>query len=119
MILQRTHELPTPAPLSSKSLPLVFFPRSFRPLFSPSFPSRTPSGDAEAAGDVARRLGQPPHHLRSPVANFVFFFCSVFLFLFLPRLGTRGPTDELVHEKEKYKSIADEMDTTFAELAGY
>lgn len=28
-------------------------------------------------------------------------------------------TDELVHEKEKYKSIADEMDTTFAELAGY
>jgi hypothetical protein len=27
--------------------------------------------------------------------------------------------DELVHEKEKYKSIADEMDTTFAELAGY
>jgi hypothetical protein len=29
------------------------------------------------------------------------------------------PSDELVHEKEKYKSIADEMDTTFAELAGY
>ena len=27
--------------------------------------------------------------------------------------------DELVHEKEKYKSIADEMDTTFVELAGY
>ncbi|XP_065572943.1 tropomyosin isoform X12 [Artemia franciscana] len=27
--------------------------------------------------------------------------------------------DELVNEKEKYKNIADEMDTTFAELAGY
>jgi len=27
--------------------------------------------------------------------------------------------DELVHEKEKYKSIADEMDTTIVELAGY
>jgi len=29
------------------------------------------------------------------------------------------PVDELVHEKEKYKSIADEMDTTIVELAGY
>lgn len=28
-------------------------------------------------------------------------------------------TDELVNEKEKYKNIADEMDQTFAELAGY
>lgn len=27
--------------------------------------------------------------------------------------------DELVNEKEKYKNIADEMDQTFAELAGY
>jgi len=26
---------------------------------------------------------------------------------------------ELVNEKEKYKNIADEMDQTFAELAGY
>jgi hypothetical protein len=28
-------------------------------------------------------------------------------------------SDELVNEKEKYKNIADEMDQTFAELAGY
>merc|ERR1712137_1479338 len=27
--------------------------------------------------------------------------------------------DELVHEKEKYKSIADKMDTTIVGLAGY
>jgi len=27
--------------------------------------------------------------------------------------------DELVHEKEKYKSISDELDQTFAELTGY
>ncbi|XP_065572935.1 tropomyosin isoform X6 [Artemia franciscana] len=27
--------------------------------------------------------------------------------------------DELVHEKEKYKSISDELDTTFSELSGY
>lgn len=26
---------------------------------------------------------------------------------------------ELVNEKEKYKNISDEMDQTFAELAGY
>jgi len=28
-------------------------------------------------------------------------------------------TYELVNEKEKYKHIADEMDQTFAELAGF
>jgi hypothetical protein len=28
-------------------------------------------------------------------------------------------SDDLVNEKEKYKSIASEMDQTFAELAGY
>lgn len=28
-------------------------------------------------------------------------------------------TDELVHEKEKYKSISDELDQTFSELTGY
>merc|ERR1711890_187116 len=27
--------------------------------------------------------------------------------------------DELVHEKEKYKSISDELDQTFSELSGY
>jgi len=27
--------------------------------------------------------------------------------------------DELVQQKEKYKSVADEMDQTFSELAGY
>jgi len=32
--------------------------------------------------------------------------------------GGRLP-DELVNEKEKYKGIADEMDTAFAELSGY
>jgi len=30
-----------------------------------------------------------------------------------------SPADELVNEKEKYKGIADEMDTAFAELSGY
>jgi len=29
------------------------------------------------------------------------------------------PADDLVNEKEKYKGIADEMDTAFAELSGY
>merc|ERR1712139_654262 len=27
--------------------------------------------------------------------------------------------DELVHEKEKYKSISDELDQTFSEMSGY
>jgi len=27
--------------------------------------------------------------------------------------------DELVNEKEKYKSITDELDQTFSELSGY
>merc|ERR1712033_38998 len=27
--------------------------------------------------------------------------------------------DELVHEKEKYKAISDELDQTFAEMSGY
>ena len=28
-------------------------------------------------------------------------------------------TDELVHEKEKFKAISDELDQTFAEMSGY
>lgn len=28
-------------------------------------------------------------------------------------------SDELLSEKEKYKAISDELDATFAELAGY
>ena len=28
-------------------------------------------------------------------------------------------TDELRNERDKYKAIADEMDQTFADLAGY
>ena len=28
-------------------------------------------------------------------------------------------SDELLSEKEKYKSIGEELDTTFAELAGF
>lgn len=28
-------------------------------------------------------------------------------------------TDELLAEKERYKAISDELDSTFAELAGY
>ena len=40
-----------------------------------------------------------------------------------PSLPTRPvalrPADDLVNEKEKYKGIADEMDTAFAELSGY
>ena len=42
--------------------------------------------------------------------NLMLLFC----FLLFP-----FHSDELVHEKEKYKSIADEMDTAFVELAGY
>lgn len=30
-----------------------------------------------------------------------------------------GIADELVNEKEKYKSITDELDATFSELTGY
>jgi len=29
------------------------------------------------------------------------------------------PQDELVHEKEKFKAISDELDQTFAEMSGY
>jgi tropomyosin-2 len=28
-------------------------------------------------------------------------------------------TDDLFHEKEKYKSICDDLDQTFSELTGY
>lgn len=28
-------------------------------------------------------------------------------------------SDELVHEKERYKSISEELDQTFQELSGY
>lgn len=28
-------------------------------------------------------------------------------------------SDELFHEKEKYKAICDDLDSTFAELTGY
>lgn len=28
-------------------------------------------------------------------------------------------TDELVHEKERYKNISEELDQTFQELSGY
>ena len=28
-------------------------------------------------------------------------------------------SDELVHEKEKFKAISDELDQTFAEMSGY
>ena len=28
-------------------------------------------------------------------------------------------SDELLHEKEKFKSISDELDQTFAEMSGY
>ena len=35
------------------------------------------------------------------------------------RLARPLSADELVNEKEKYKGVADEMDTAFAELSGY
>jgi hypothetical protein len=31
----------------------------------------------------------------------------------------RLKNDELVHEKERYKSISEELDQTFQELSGY
>jgi hypothetical protein len=42
-------------------------------------------------------------------------------FLLLSQLSAslRLESYDLVNEKEKYKSIASEMDQTFAELAGY
>lgn len=58
------------------------------------------------------------------------FFCGVQVMsiwqtvAFLVRCGTNRPflhffTDELGVNKDRYKSLADEMDSTFAELAGY
>ena len=79
MILQRTHELPTPAPLSSKSLPLVFFPRSFRPLFSPSFPrgllAVMPRLPATSPGVSANRRTIYGRLLLISCFFFVLFFC--------------------------------------------
>ena len=43
------------------------------------------------------------------------------LFCFLKMLSFKKYlfSDELVHEKEKLKSISDELDQTFAEMSGY
>jgi len=30
-----------------------------------------------------------------------------------------GLADDLVHEKEKFKSVSDELDTTFSEMSAY
>jgi hypothetical protein len=35
------------------------------------------------------------------------------------RLSKTSRTYELVHEKEKFKAISDELDQTFAEMSGY
>ena len=40
----------------------------------------------------------------------VFPLMTIFQFFF---------ADELVHEKEKFKAISDELDQTFAEMSGY
>ena len=33
--------------------------------------------------------------------------------------AVRRLTDDLVHEKEKFKSVSDELDTTFSEMSAY
>jgi hypothetical protein len=43
-----------------------------------------------------------------------FWLVNTFPHCFVPSI-----TDELMNEREKYKAIADEMDQTFADLAGY
>jgi hypothetical protein len=39
--------------------------------------------------------------------------------LILEELIVKLFSDELVHEKEKFKAISDELDQTFAEMSGY
>ena len=39
--------------------------------------------------------------------------------LCVPKLICFYVSDELVHEKEKFKAISDELDQTFAEMSGY
>jgi hypothetical protein len=43
-----------------------------------------------------------------------FWLVNTFPHCFVPSIA-----DELMNEREKYKAIADEMDQTFADLAGY
>jgi len=50
-----------------------------------------------------------------PLHLCLFHFTHVGVSLYSSKIGSY----ELVNEKEKYKNIADEMDQTFAELAGY
>jgi len=43
--------------------------------------------------------------------NVIYVNLTLFMYVMFP--------DELVNEKEKYKSISDELDVTFSELTGY
>merc|ERR1712071_358590 len=81
---------------------------------------------AERSRSVGRRVGpregevQVYHRRFGPdfLRTFGILELSTLLLLLPITLGCTQQ-DELVHEKEKSKSIADEMDTTIVELAGY
>jgi DNA polymerase elongation subunit (family B) len=51
---------------------------------------------------------------KSPLPNSKFWLVNTSPHCFIPSI-----TDELMNERDKYKAIADEMDQTFADLAGY
>jgi len=50
-------------------------------------------------------------------------YLTLFVILRKKKLNGKGTAsnkkDELVHEKEKFKAISDELDQTFAEMSGY
>ncbi len=50
--------------------------------------------------------------------SLVFFLVSPLLYMW-HMCNLVSISDELVHEKEKFKAISDELDQTFAEMSGY
>ena len=61
-----------------------------------------------------------------PSRSFLYFFyISIIyyvLYIYCKSFGNKIKNrflDELVHEKEKFKAISDELDQTFAEMSGY
>lgn len=71
---------------------------------------------AEFAERSVQKLQKEVDRLEGMFSLALNICCSITNYLFYLSIPT---TDELVHEKEKYKSISDELDQTFAELTGY
>lgn len=46
-----------------------------------------------------------------PPSSTKYLLISIYIYTFF--------SDELVHEKERYKTISEELDSTFQELSGY